>query len=862
MRQGSVPDVASCAEPQWVAQAVADVAREEPPPRAGAWTRQLHDAGVPSLAALQTRLQQLATELALERSDMAAQISAQMHRARDVVPAAARDAQQMGEDAAQLRHELARAQRAVAPAAGAAPGDGTVGSRDARARVYELATIKRRMHAARDVLMAAESWSMVEADVEGFLAERRYERAAERITETRASLARFDEASEYVAARRKLLARLLDALEAGVSSVLVDAVRAGDVPGVARCARVFADVGRSQEFTQWYFGTRRERVLHAWRDSSPDAPLVRLAALYEALVALAREEHAHYAPALFAERHAAVDALLASALRALDPSVAEAVHAGAARTEAEAPALPALVDAYSATVRAAQALEEMCSAAPDAAAEPAAPIHLAPTTPTDGAAPLVDAFLPYQLRYTTLETQLLTHQWRHDVDASFSKQLYRIFVRSAAAHASVWVTRVQDVAALLHEYVPVFVRACDAAEARMLAFTRGTGIAALLHAVHTTLSPAVCARFEAAVETLRMRFRHRPDGAQRRTDADDPVEDWGVVHASVRVLDAALHLERALCGWYPALVERARAPLAAALAPRGNTRVAHGSAAALLAASPHAEPLRRFARGAVPAVLPAPERPEPAVLAAPTYAAQQLVLDFLLSGLRREVDAYRAQGAAPAPAPARAGLEAEVRIPSFSRSPSEGVVRIGEGLLNLPRMLEPFVEKELRVFAHAAEALPHVAEGAEAASPGGAASPLPAESTAHRHSRTAHRSVSASLLPPPAATQAPAVSSEADGEARDASAGSVLSLWLRSLTLTLLAAVRTEVLPALAGRAAERKQLATDVEYLCNIASALNAHSAALRQWAELLAMEPAQVAALPDESALRRSEAFRALYT
>ena len=172
------------------------------------------------------------------------------------------------------------------------------------------------------------------------------------------------------------------------------------------------------------------------------------------------------------------------------------------------------------------------------------------------------------------------------------------------------------------------------------------------------------------------------------------------------------------------------------------------------------------------------------------------------------------------------------------------------------------MEKELRVFAHAAEALPHVAEGAEAASPGGAASPLPAESTAHRHSRTAHRSVSASLLPPPAATQAPAVSSEADGEAPDASAGSVLSLWLRSLTLTLLAAVRTEVLPALAGRAAERKQLATDVEYLCNIASALNAHSAALRQWAELLAMEPAQVAALPDESALRRSEAFRALYT
>ena len=161
-------------------------------------------------------------------------------------------------------------------------------------------------------------------------------------------------------------------------------------------------------------------------------------------------------------------------------------------------------------------------------------------------------------------------------------------------------------------------------------------------------------------------------------------------------------------------------------------------------------------------------------------------------------------------------------------------MRLGEGLLNLPRLLESLVERELPHFAFQVDLLPWAHEDEASA----------------RLVRREARALSAQLL------------TQVDDAASAASATDhVLSLWLRSLTRTLLADLEGDVLPHLVQQADyDRLQLAADVDYLSTMASALNASSAPLREWAEVLALSPTARASLPSTSALRLSAAYRAI--
>ena len=233
-------------------------------------------------------------------------------------------------------------------------------------------------------------------------------------------------------------------------------------------------------------------------------------------------------------------------------------------------------------------------------------------------------------------------------------------------------------------------------------------------------------------------------------------------------------------------------------------------------------------------------------------AAHALVLAQLLSAFRVHLEAYSTHGQIYAPPTEQKA--AEVHIPSFSRSPTEAMVKLGEGLLNLPRLLETLVERELRVFSYEVDALPYAHDDAETHAP-----PQRAMST--------HRALSMSLLThapdaPPTPTAAAPAEAATDGAPTAYTAEHVLSLWLRSLTSTLLVELQGK-LPRMARDArCDRAQLAADVEYLGTIASALNASSPELRAWAQVLTLTPGAARALPAEHALRASAAYAAVFS
>lgn len=203
------------------------------------------------------------------------------------------------------------------------------------------------------------------------------------------------------------------------------------------------------------------------------------------------------------------------------------------------------------------------------------------------------------------------------------------------------------------------------------------------------------------------------------------------------------------------------------------------------------------------------------------YAAQRLVIELVLTVFRQHLDVYGTHGAwrksAPAPADPR------VHMPTFSLSPTEGMVRLGEGLLNLPRLFEALVEREWMDFAYGVHALDD-----------------------ERPRKT--RMLSAKML---------------THDMPDDTMDYVLSAWLRSLTLALLASLQQDTLPRIvASREYDKAQLAADLDYLCTIASALNASSTALREWVDVLQLDARAASALPASSTLRASRAFALVWT
>ncbi|PWN42134.1 hypothetical protein IE81DRAFT_323782 [Ceraceosorus guamensis] len=252
-------------------------------------------------------------------------------------------------------------------------------------------------------------------------------------------------------------------------------------------------------------------------------------------------------------------------------------------------------------------------------------------------------------------------------------------------------------------------------------------------------------------------------------------------------------------------------------------------------------------------------------------ALQRAQCDVILAPLLPHLEGYAALPAWEATRLPGASNEYDLAMPTFSLSPTRTIGRIGESLLDLPRLLEVWADDS--ALGWAMSALPHILpddeeeqadEVAETASIADTASRIVGNSSkrlsfapdaASHQERSASRSPQTerrSLHRPTAsvasiATASPLVGAPATAATQNANSHAstptlnvepspemVLQAYLRALSLSLLAHTTDVVLPSIARlTSAGAAQLAADLSYLDNILASLNvdAQSRGLRDW-------------------------------
>lgn len=199
-------------------------------------------------------------------------------------------------------------------------------------KLRSLDTIKNHMHAAREVLQEAESWSTLESEVTALLSEQAYEKAAERLSEANKSMAVFENTPEYES-RRTLMVNLQNQLEASLSSALVSAINTQDVAVLKHFYSIFSNIERESEFRSYYYGSRRAPLVELWNkatlsdcgDPSSEAAgnaekLVEFLSIFYAQFLLVLNQERVSIGAVFPDPASTLSSFIASVLSSLQPT--------------------------------------------------------------------------------------------------------------------------------------------------------------------------------------------------------------------------------------------------------------------------------------------------------------------------------------------------------------------------------------------------------------------------------------------------------------------------------------------------------------------------------------------------------------
>lgn len=748
----------------------------------------------PSLAL--AHLQTLQEDVIAATTQVSTQINSLIQAATAAVPKATQQSARVTEEVTSLQAEMHALQLTYHELCVPANPD-KVAVSTALAHVYDLAQVKARMQRTRDMLQAIDSWPLFEADIQSYVRDAEYEHAAQRLVDATQSLSHFDANDPHVATQQSLIAKLVQQLVDAASPALADAITARDMDRICSMAQVCDLVHEEERVRTIYFQTRAASVLSAWKDrlSSLDT-LEAISHLCTHITELLTEETSVYAPALLGGAPYAAE-LLTYIWHHLEP-------AWPPYLQQRDTALPDVVNAMQ---RIRTAATTWTTQLKGSLSTP----RLRLDALRDWRDAILLAFVPYQTQYGSLEHACLQRAWA-DTQSALAARVDRIWVDTLAKDEAPWSNCATQLLTCLHDQVALAEHVQADALHRMYALTNGDGLPAVASGLSEALYPALNRRLASILDTLRTRYRqHAHTSAPPPADilASDDMEerhDWQLVRAAAPLLGVAKAVETV--------------PLGAARIVTSHTRADD----VLLGPS------------ALPTQLEC-DMDNDLVL----QAAQRLLLELILTAFRQHLEAYGSHGAWSAPP---ATVETRVRVPSFSRSPTEGMVHLGEALLNLPRLLEALIEHELSHFAYHVDMLPyaHDDEGA----------------TTRSARKSTPRSFSFHDL-----TQTPAAAAESTTSTTlSSSLDQVLSLWLRSLTRTLLVSFEQDTLPMIVRTPGyDRAQLAADVEYLGTMASALTASSPLLREWAEVLQMSADEAAALPTGSLLRASAAFQAVW-
>ncbi|KAL7423369.1 hypothetical protein Q5752_002672 [Cryptotrichosporon argae] len=782
----------------------------------------------PDLAPVDRALSELLTRLSLLSQDTSSALEQAIHDVSRAVPRLTYDLQFMRESAGSLQSSLAlvqaRVQRQSAATSsvggGGGGGGGAAGTdtdeartRAALDRLTHLDTLKTRMESARDILREAESWSTLEGEVAAHVAAGAWARAADRLAEAGRSLVVFANTPGEYESRRALLVSLQNQLEAALSAALKDALAAADSDACARFHRIFESMDRGTEFRAYYFDARRAPVVDEWGgamllENGQEGPTAArfsawLPKFYAVVLATLNAERAQVPLVFTAAAPAPVLAsFLQTTLDGLSPSLHDRLAAVVEWHGAEA--LPELIRCLKAT--------EDLAAAVRATLDKLEPAPAPAETPTPALTPTASAGTGTGTRAQrfSLSFASASASTGTTLATTLDATLFEPFLGVQSSYASLerrYLSHLRTSDALLgnrsaralaDRTAAAFAMADDAV-ARCFAFTRGFGALGLVDALDAFLSAVIAEtsleRAPAAAPPARNGNGSGDDDELDFDGLDYSTDDWAAFQLGLAALRACRLVRDRLGGFERSLHGTLRGI---------DTGGADGGASALLRDSA----LNSAALAAVIASPPALAAAADA-LAALTRDTQLALQQTILAPLRAALAGY--PNLAVWAEPERARARGALAVPTFSLSPTDTVARVAEGLLNLLRVFEVVAADEALAFS--LHTLPHVD-----AVPG-----LPASVTA--------TSTATSLAPD---TQLPS--------------DLVLSTWVSSLALSLLATLTRHTLPALRALTAPgAAQLAADLAYLGNAVRALDVEWDELERW---------RAAADADEAAFRDNRA------
>ncbi|OJA09130.1 hypothetical protein AZE42_02306 [Rhizopogon vesiculosus] len=790
-----------------------------------------HDNGI-SLAALESLLADLLTATDIS----AVTTSSSLERTIDDV---SRSAPRLTYDLHFMRDGALSLHSALAAVTARVPAAPTTSA--ALDKLQTLDTAKRRMEAARDVLREAESWSSLEAEVTALLAERAYEKAAERLSEASRSMPVFAGTPEYEP-RRALMVSLQNQLEAALSSALVGAINSGDTALCRNFYGIFANIQRESEFRNYYFGSRRAGLVALWQDDSevledsePSVPAAQkqvFSAFWTTFcagfLAVLNAERTSI-PAIFPDPQITLSTFITSTLSTLQPSSPQRL--ASLFNTAGSSALKDVIAIYKTTEEFAASTDKIMekiqfSVRPMDGAQdsPLPPKHTRRRSVRmsmswrsnsatnfsraqqsndvlDWDQTLFQAFLDFQVEYGTLERRLLSDE------LAFASTL------TPDKNPNV------DRARLLRERAVDVFSVAEESLVRCMAFTYGYAAPGLVSALDSSLASFIDSWTQSLTANLSIHSNTPAESEDDLADLDYSPQDWSNIQLALHLLASTRAVLDRL-GTFESKLRAALVQIATAfrLAQHEGGLYTPGAtkgAGLLLAQSPlnsaTLHTLLSSAESQPPAPLLTLTRASIASLA---RALQSSLQHTLLAPLHAHLSSYAPLSLwASSGDPKSMRTAGDLHVPVFSLSPSDVVQRVAEGLLNLPRLFEVYADDDALGFS--LNTLPDIDE---AYLSGLSEQQIHVQSPELGHNRRA--SFVSSLKPVVLSPEA------------------VAAAWLSSLGHSILSHLTSNVLPkirtlSIAGAA----QLSSDLGYLSNIVRALNVEYEELDRWKEYVGM-------------------------
>ncbi|KAH9029248.1 Golgi complex component 7-domain-containing protein [Lactarius pseudohatsudake] len=725
-------------------------------------------------------------------------------------------------------------------------------------RLHSLDIVKRHMESARDVLREAESWSTLESEVSSLLSEQNYEKAAEKLSEANKSMIVFQNTPEYEA-RRALMISLQNQLEASLSSALIAAINSHEIALCRHYYTIFGNIQRGSEFRAYYFGSRRSSLITTWQDAqlsdagdssvSPSATRQTsdfLTAFFADFLAVLNSERASTS-AIFPDPQLTLSSFITSTFSTLQPTFTERLSA---LCDHHGPAvLIELIAAFQATEKfavAADKILERTEASTPSLSPPSDGTsseftsksfrrrsshsrlsisrRMSLSSSATGALQLLgsgldwdtevyEPFLEYQVSYGALETKLLSSSLP---DSSLQ-----------ADPARGLRERTLDVFSLAEESL-----------SRMQAFTHGYGAAALVSSLDDFLAAFIDSSRASFVSFMPASTASvvAGSGAEDLADLDYTLEDYSAIQVWLHLLESLRGVRDRLSVFESqlrgTLLQVSIAFRAQAHDPRaslpGTTRGALQLLSQSTLNSHHLHDLLdsvQLPEGRQPAQDSARLHSAPPFLVkartaldAAASLVQTSLQGAMLSPLHKSLANYASSPLWTASSQGASrrvgggGATSDAAVPTFSLSPSEAMQRAAEGLLNLPRLFEVYADDDVLSFS--IETLPHV----DSALLESLTEPTVGEPPSSIHARRA--SIARPLTP--------AFTPEA-----------IASVWLSSLSLSLLEHVTEKVLPSIGSLTSPgAAQLSSDLGYLGNIVNAVGVESKELGRWMEVVSMD------------------------